>query len=59
MINTDHERYVFKDKLTKEYWIAKGRTTPNKKMATHFNFDQAARFIRTCKHPNRWIKEKY
>ena len=51
--------YVFKNRLTGEYWICRGATTPDKNKATKFNEQQAARFLRTVKYQHKWIKELF
>ena len=50
------KQYIFKNRLSGEYWVCRGTTTAEKKKATKFNSEQAARFFRTVAHPNKWIK---
>lgn len=54
----EFKEYVFKNKVNGEYWICRGATTPDKSRATVFTSEQAARFFRTVRHPNKWIKEE-
>ena len=53
------KQYIFKNKVSGEYWLCRGATTPDKKKATKFNAEQAARFFRTIAHPNKWIREEF
>lgn len=55
----EFKTYLFKNRLTGEYWICRGATTPDRSKATKFNEQQAARFFRTVAHPHKWIKELY
>ena len=54
----EFKNYVFKSKMTGEYWLCRGATVVDKYKATIFNAEQAARFFRTVRHPNKWIKEE-
>lgn len=55
----EFKTYLFKNRLTGEYWICRGATTPDKNKATKFNEQQAARFLRTVKYQHKWIKELF
>lgn len=55
----ERQEFVFKNRVSNEYWICRGATTPDIKKATRFNPEQAARFFRTVAHPNKWMKEEY
>ena len=52
----EFKNYVFKNRISGEFWICRGTTTPDIKKATKFNSEQAARFFRTVAHPNKWIR---
>ena len=54
----EFKEYVIKNRLTGEYWVYWGATTPEKTKATRFNEQQVLRFFRKAKHPQKWTKEE-
>ena len=50
----EFKQFVFKNRVSGEFWICRGATTPDISKATIFSMEQANRFFRKAAHPHKW-----